>query len=274
MTDKITDEERVAIEVYTDAIVPDDKPKRIYRQKKPVRNYPPRIFEKLASSRVIVARRPKVDLSSVSVLRALEWAFRDECAQLNIPDRQAPEQRGRGFGMEFVMIEQARLGCQVDTSIGSSSPHEDAEVVAAIVSNLSQDLGGYRGAIQIAELSRSGLTPEWMPGAVPRIEPIEWAAANQFGRQAKSKIYDYCVEVVRTAHPKNPTRFIERTKKTEIRYTPCRWSPSKTVIDNCRDRYTQWWLILNDIRNRLVISDLLRNVGINDEMPPKRPWTH
>lgn len=272
MSDHLTEEERLAIQKFRDQQIPKEKPKR-YTQKRRVRSYPDKIHQHLKASRIRHVRRPKLDLSCVSVQRALQWAFRDEYAQLDMPEREAPENRGSGFGMEYILIERAKLGgVQIDASRGTSSPHEDAETIAAIVVNLSHEFGGYRSAIQIAELSRSGLTPDWMPGAIPQIEPAEWASANQLGRRGKTVVVDYYRETIRTAHPKNPTLFITRTKKTEIRWTPCRWRPSMAEIENRRDQYTRWWLTLQNIRDRLIASGMLRQVGLNEDMPPRFPW--
>ena len=51
--------------------------------------------------------------------------------------------------------------------------HEDVEVIAATVADMPDNLGGKRMAIRVAELTRTGLTPDWMPGAVPRCVPVE-----------------------------------------------------------------------------------------------------
>jgi hypothetical protein len=51
--------------------------------------------------------------------------------------------------------------------------HEDAEVIAATVAGMPDSLSGKRIAIRVAELARAGLTPNWMPGAVPRCVPAE-----------------------------------------------------------------------------------------------------
>ena len=77
--------------------------------------------------------RPK---RSMSVQQALEWAFRVEHAQLELPEQHDPEQdHGFGFGLEYVLLQRAILGCKVDGGqykIGSYT-HEDAEVIAATV---------------------------------------------------------------------------------------------------------------------------------------------
>ena len=62
------------------------------------------------------------------------------------------------YGLEYVLIQRARLGCQVDGGrykIGSYT-HADAEVVAAILAGMPDALGGKRMAIRVAELARAG----------------------------------------------------------------------------------------------------------------------
>ena len=120
------------------------------------------------------------------VQQILEWAFRIEKAQLELPEPHNPERgEGCGFGLEYVLLQRAALGCQIDGGRHKtgSYTHEDAEVVAATVAALPDALGGKRMAIRIAELARAGLTPDWMPGAVPRCVPVE-TRRNQHGERS------------------------------------------------------------------------------------------
>ena len=56
--------------------------------------------------------RPK---RSMSVQQALEWAFRVEHAQLELPEPSDPErEQGFGFGLEYVLLQRAILGCKID----------------------------------------------------------------------------------------------------------------------------------------------------------------
>ena len=92
---------------------------------------------------------------------------------------------GFGFGLEYVLLQRAMLGCKVDGGqhkMGSYT-HPDAEVIAATVAGIPVSLGGIRMAIHVAELARAGLTPGWMPGAVPRCVPVE-TKQNQYGERS------------------------------------------------------------------------------------------
>ena len=48
---------------------------------------------------------------ALGVQAILEWAFRVEKAQLELPQRRDIDEGGFGFGMEYVLIQRARLGC-------------------------------------------------------------------------------------------------------------------------------------------------------------------
>lgn len=52
---------------------------------------------------------------ALGVQSALEWAFRIEKVQLELPERPDPERgHGFGFGLEYVLLQRAALGCKVD----------------------------------------------------------------------------------------------------------------------------------------------------------------
>lgn len=122
---------------------------------------------------------------ALGVQAALEWAFRIEKAQLELPPRKDMTEEGFGFGLEYVLLQRAALGCKIDGGqhkMGSYT-HPDAEVIGATVAGLPETLGGKRMAIRVAELARAGLTPDWMPRAVPRCVPVE-VKRNQHGERA------------------------------------------------------------------------------------------
>jgi hypothetical protein len=49
---------------------------------------------------------------------ALEWAFRIEKAQLELPLPKRVSEEGFGFGLEYVLLQRAALGCKVDGGHG------------------------------------------------------------------------------------------------------------------------------------------------------------
>jgi hypothetical protein len=98
---------------------------------------------------------------SLGVQAILEWAFQVEKAQLELPPPSEFEEEPSGYGFEYILIQRARLGCQIDGGRykSGSYTHEDAEVIAATLAGLPSALGGKRMAIHVAELARAGLTP-------------------------------------------------------------------------------------------------------------------
>ena len=204
--------------------------------------------------------RPK---RSMSVQQALEWAFRIEHAQLELPDPPDPErEQGFGFGLEYVLLQRAILGCKVDGGqykIGSYT-HEDAEVIAATVAGMPDNLGGKRMAIRVAELARAGLTPDWMPGAVPRCVPVE-VKRNQHGERATTVVV-------------GTERVLSRGKlrTVEVLACPVTYSPHPQQIEAARRAYSEWWFALGWVRDGLIAADMMREVNLTVVMPKIRPW--
>ena len=70
----------------------------------------------------------------ISIRAALEWAFGVEKAQLELPEPEGVFREGYGFGLEYILMQRAALGCRIDAGrhkMGSYT-HPDAEVVAAV----------------------------------------------------------------------------------------------------------------------------------------------
>jgi hypothetical protein len=208
----------------------------------------------------IASKRPK---RSMHVQRALEWAFGTEKAELELPDRPDPERGiGFGFGLEFVLLQRAALGCQIDGGqykLGRHT-HADAEVIAATVAGMPDSLGGKRMAIRVAELARAGMTPDWMPGVVPRCVPME-TKNNQHGERATTI-------VVGTERVK--TRGKWRT--VELLACPITWRPHPEQIASARRGYEEWWHALDWVRDGLLSGGMLREVEVTGAMPKVQPW--
>lgn len=71
------------------------------------------------------------------------------------------------------MAERHKVGVTVDGG-GTSDPHPDAQVIAAVVEALSDDLGGHRMATQIADLARARSAPDWGQGDRLALVPRGW----------------------------------------------------------------------------------------------------
>ena len=199
---------------------------------------------------------------ALGVQALLEWAFRVEQAQLELPVRLGIDEEGFGFGMEYVLIQRAALGCNVDGGqhkMGSYT-HADAEVVAATVAGMPDSLGGIRMAISVAELARAGMTPDWMPGAVPRCVPLE-TKQNQHGERSSTIIVG--IERVRTRG---------KWRTVEVLACPVTWRPHPEQIAAARRGYEDWWQALDWVRDGLVAGRMLREVEVTAAMPKVQPW--
>ena len=199
---------------------------------------------------------------ALGVQAILEWAFRVEKAQLELPQRRDIDGEGFGFGMEYILIQRALLGCKVDGGgRGSQSyTHQDAEIVAATLAGMPDSLGGKRMAIHVAELARAGVTPDWLPGAVPRCVPAE-TKTNQHGERASTIVV-------------GTERVLSRGKwrTVEVLACPVTWRPHPEQIASARRGYDDWWQALDWVRDGLVVGGMLREIDVTAAMPKVRPW--
>lgn len=208
------------------------------------------------------------DKRPLSVRMALEWAFMTECAQLHLDDLQERQ----GFGIEWVIIKRLELEVGRIEGGGTSDPHPDAEIIASTLTELAakHKLAGH--ALRVAEYARAGKTPDWMPGAQPKIEPAEWRGGNQFGRYGKSEVIRRGVEEYTVSDPSSPNGRAKRREKWTDHWTPCVWNPSLQEIESARDAYIEWVTTLKWVRIRLLQMDDLETIEITDRLPPEAPW--
>ena len=200
---------------------------------------------------------------ALGVQQVLEWAFRIEKAQLELPTPKDVSEESFGFGLEYVLMQRAALGCRIDGGrhkMGSYT-HPDAEVIAATVAGMPDSLGGKRMAIRVAELARAGLTPDWMPGAVPRCVPVE-TKRNQHGERAITIVV-------------GTERVLTRGKwrTVELLACPVTWRPHLLQIEAARHGYDAWWQALGKVREGLIAGAMLRDVEVTETMPKARPWS-
>ena len=199
---------------------------------------------------------------ALGVQAALEWAFRVEQAQLELPPPKDVTEVGFGFGLEYVLLQRAALGCKVDGGqhkLGSYT-HPDAEVIAATIAGMPDSLGGIRMAIYVAELARAGMTPDWLPGVVPRCVPVE-TKQNQHGERATTIV----VGIERVLHRR-------RWRSIEVLACPATWWPHPEQIASAWRGYDDWWQALDWVRDGLIAGGMLREVEVTAAMPKVRPW--
>lgn len=198
------------------------------------------------------------------VRQLLEWAFGREYAQLNLPDTR---DHGTGFGVEYVLMQRAKLGVTIDAGRGGSDPHEDAEAVAGVVSRLDRPR-----AVLVAQVARSGIEPDWMEGAVPKIAPAAWLYNRHLGRrmgqQQKVGVY---VETIKVRHPKNPRKFIRKSKHHDVMWVPTTWVLHPETIRAAREEYAAWASALREIHAGLQEVPM-RRYAVTDQLPVVRPW--
>lgn len=138
--------------------------------------------------------------------------------------------------------------------------HADAEVIAATVAEMPDSLGGKRIEIREAELARAGMTPDWMPGVVPRCVPVE-TKRNHHGERASTVI----VGMERVLYR-------GRWRNAVVLACPVTWQPYPDRIESARRGYEDWWRTLNWVRDGLVTGGMLREVELTCAMPKVLPW--
>ncbi|MEQ8292499.1 MAG: hypothetical protein RIA08_09855 [Roseovarius sp.] len=199
----------------------------------------------------------------ISVRGLLEWAFGVEFASLEY-DEVSAALYGRSFagiGAEYRIMQQLALGkgrgegVRVDTSFGTSHPHDDAEMVATVLRHTVR----WSLAVQVAELSRSGRLPDWGAGARPRCEPAEW-------RRCKHGLYA-------STDRGDRWTFVSagRVKRVEGRICPIVYRDTARELAARRRAYLDWWGALLSVKSGLNAVDL-RRFEVTEAMPPMEPW--
>lgn len=115
-------------------------------------------------------------------------------------------------------------------------------------------------AIRVAELARAGLTPDWMPGAVPRCVPVEMKR-NRHGDHATTVVV-------------GTERVLSRGKwrTVEVRACPVMFRPDARQIEGARRAYTDWWQALVWVRKGLLAAGMLQETILTAAMPNARQW--
>ncbi len=205
----------------------------------------------------------------ISIEQLLVWAFQAERVTLNL-DRVSRLAGFAlpGFGFEYVLLQQAKLGCRVDGG-GRSDPHPDAEIVAAALVELPEEHGGMRTGIWIAELARAGIRPDCMQDARPRFEPAD-VHTNRHGTNAKTRD---AADLGPFGWPAQPRRNRKGViVQDAVQYTPVVCRPTPDQIGRARRAYLQWRGTLFWLRISFQTYGGLTGFKLTDEMPPLTPW--
>jgi thiazole synthase ThiGH ThiG subunit len=114
-------------------------------------------------------------------------------------------------------------------------------------------------------MARAGMTPDWMPGVVPRCVPME-TKQNQHGERAATIVVG--VERVRVRGPTARGTW----KNIDILACPVTWRPHPEQIAAARRGYEDWWQALDWVRDGLIVGRMLREMEVTAVMPKVRPW--
>ena len=203
-------------------------------------------------------RAPKVGRLTVGVLDLIEWAFQREAPRLSFDKL---DQYGPAYGIEYVLMRRAELGCTVQGG-GYSPCHHDADIVAAALACLPVECGGKRMAIDIAELASLGQCPNWMPSAKPLCGPVAWRG-TKYGQRAVTEV---CHDpLTRWPSPK-------LTKELNGRWCKVSYSNLARDVAAARRRYTAWFGALLHLRHNLQAHGSLTSFTVSQAMPERAPW--
>jgi hypothetical protein len=196
----------------------------------------------------------------VSVRSLLHWTFGVEHARLDFDELASVSVGYPGVSAEYRLMQRQLLGCQVDGG-GQSDPHDDAQIVASIVSALPIALGGRGMAVLIAALARGDLVPDTMPDARAVCEPLEWRANKHGKRYAKTS-------------SGGPVSYVHRGQErtADVRLCPVRFRGTAQDLAAMRRGYIGWRLALLDLRCTLQVRGVMACHIVTDKLPPIRPW--
>lgn len=195
----------------------------------------------------------------ISIQRLLEWAFADECAQVDFEDEGTLVAGYGHIGNAQRMADRGLLGCRIDGG-GRSYPDADADLVASAVAMLPVGCGGRGMAVQISELARARRVPDAMAGRQVRCVPTVWRQ-NQHGARAGTQLIG--IEVDCSGR---------KIKRFEVTVCPVTYTHTASDIARARRNYLQWRLALMELRQTFVSYNNLSRWSLSPSLPPMQPW--
>lgn len=195
----------------------------------------------------------------ISIQRLLEWAFADECAQVDF-EAEGTLAAGYGYiGNAYRMMQRGELGCRIDGG-GRSWPDADADIVAGAVAALPEGCGGRGMAIQIAELARARRVPDVMVSAVARCVPRA-TRKNMHGTWSQTEVIERGVDCSG-----------RKVKRYDVLVCPVTYTHTAADVARARRNYLQWRLALMELRQTFVIHNNLSRWVVSAVMPSRAPW--
>ncbi|WP_295537566.1 hypothetical protein [uncultured Thioclava sp.] len=209
-------------------------------------------------------------MRELSIEAALRWAFGSECARIDFDEETDPDSFVGSGSSDSVwkLMQRGRIGCRVDGG-GFSPPSDDAQMIVSQVAALDVGCGGRKMAIQIAQLSRVGMRPDWMPGARPRCVAEDWRGNRHGGGAAMADAKDLGAQGWPSMERRNRKGVVVRDP---VRYCPVIYTPTARTIAAARRNYLQWWGALLEVGSYLRLTGVLGGIKITSAMPPMHPW--
>lgn len=202
-------------------------------------------------------------IRTMTIQEALYWAFQTEKAQLDFDEYGAHEFDRPGVDILWIMAERHKVGVTVDGG-GTSDPHPDAQVIAAVVEALSDDLGGRRMATQIADLARAHSAPDWGQEDRLALVPCGWDWDDEEGAFVAGTAPTGSLWVWRD----------HRRHRREMQGQVCAVSYTGTaaMITAKRRNYLAWCGALLDLWAVLSRPGMLDTIEISRALPVLAPW--
>ena len=219
--------------------------------------------------------RPQMQ-REMSIRRALEWAFADECASMDADELGASTggQR-RSRGVEALIAERAQLGSvSIDTSPGRSWPADEAEIIASVLRNTLP----WGFAVWMADLARARAAPKLLEDRRPSLQPVSWVhgRGGHRGRKVDLNTPGVAENLGLPRFGGGQEAWAKRRNRKgvivhqEVEFTPCRWSPTADQIAAARRDYLRWWGFLLELR--AALGGQVGRITITSAMPQVEPW--
>ncbi|GGW24050.1 hypothetical protein GCM10011452_09320 [Gemmobacter lanyuensis] len=210
---------------------------------------------------VRVAQPMRRVVREMPIQRALEWAFGVEHARIDFDLTGARQFDRVGVSPEYVLMQRARLGCNVDGG-GVSGVHPDAELIAAAVEALPEGCGGRRMAVLVAECARAGGAPDWRGDERRRVVPKGWDLQDDGSWSAHVEQGD-------------EYRFVaarSRVRTGRATYCPVSITGGVWSVAAARRAYLGWYGALLHLAHVVGQPGYLSSVAITGQLPPLSPW--
>lgn len=205
-----------------------------------------------------VLKRAKRELS---IQRALEWAFAVEHARIDFDLTGAREFDRIGISPEYVLMQRARMGCNVDGG-GASGSHPDAELIAAAVEALPEGCGGRQMAVLVAECARAGGAPDWRGDDRTRVVPMGWDLQPD-GRWSAQ---------VRQGEEYQFTGRQRQVRRGRTLFCPVRFAGGAASVAAARRAYLGWYGALLHLAHDIGREGYLSSIRVTDQLPVLSPW--